>query len=139
MFIVYAAGILKGLSMQVLCFCRFSYSYFFFWSKPKCVLSDPGLKSLFLLLNISGWVINLSSSIIMFSHKCFQIFCAIPFYFLSTFCSPLLSWLHYRLCTFVFWFQLSLQLGLFHSYSLRCWNVTVQFITKKLFHCQHVH
>lgn len=79
-----SGGILKTLSMQVLCFCRLSYKKSDFVRnqmypvKPWSVITVSALHH--------RWVINLSFCLMMFSHKCHQIFCAILF--CGTFCLP---------------------------------------------------
>lgn len=94
-------GILKSLSMQVLCFCRSSYKKFFFCVRNQMYppMSNPGLKSAFLLFISSRSMINLLCCLIMLN--CLQIFCAIFILFLSTFCTPTPSKSCYRLCLFV--------------------------------------
>lgn len=119
MLIVYAAGNSQRPLYASPVFLPFFYEKFwvsFLCQKPNVSSCQTcGLKSVFPLDIIIGRVLNLSSCLMTHSHQCLQVLCAI--YFTSQhllFPPSPSSGLRYRLCVFLF--QLSLQLGLFHSF-----------------------
>lgn len=125
--------------MQVLCFCRSSDKKFLFVRHQMCPPVKRWSRISVSALHHQWMGDKLVVLLMMFSHKCLQIFCAIHFISQHLLLPPYPPDYVIVFVFLSFLFQLSLQLGLFHSFSLRCQNRTVQFVTKKLFHCQHVH